>query len=889
MLQIEVLGKYVPVINLVTNGGLAGGAGFTFPSGWNGISVGASWNCDGDQFTWIVTGPGQSPRIWNIVPIVLPAGDYVIKFDVVSIDPGVTVSADFDNNGSYAISGITTPGTKTIPVNGYEPAHFDTGQIQLFALSSGGPYPANVVFDNIRLEPVDLSPKRGFLKLNPDARAAFVIDNYAVNRDSENPGEYSLPLEIPRGGINDVLLSFYHQIPQNERSHQFNANVYYKGILVYRGVLEISGSNHETYSTFLKILSAGLTGLDVNLRDIDYGPPIELGTNIDDRFTAIKVILDKNYPDTNINFPSVYNPKFYDEKNPNYTNFINLFDNATGTLARPYADPAQIEAVNKSAIVPFVHLMHILKSGFAIDDIRAEGELFDDHDLMQILIPNNVALENSPEKYRAVTQWSGPPIAGASPNDIDHELQLLIPLDTETVDDAGTFNTTTHEYTIAQAGWHSAVGEVNFEVINDVNPGSPDFVQIEVHAYKNGVYESTSPLYTGYNAPGPFTKKYSVRFYADVADIGAQFTLVLEWKGIPHVSTAPNFTYSLIFNSATATFINDTYGTLNQLPDQINIEQHVPDITFGELVNRFVLAYNIDLKYDLLQRKILFDFATTSLGLNPVDVTDKADPKYELVTAKLLFKAFNYDSDSTDELFESKTDQSFEDPNIIATVVKFEDLPTDASVTSGKLGYVRNQVRFFKAEIDQTTGVVTWNFHSFALPDVIHDKFGEIETRPECAPLFMGNAPDPLIPGNEMLVPVIHQVGESALFGLGPSPFGLRQVMWRGWQVQSDGSSVYPGASSGMYSFLGAQIADRTLIWEDTAGIFELNWEAWVTALHRAEGVTLTLNYNILDLITFNINRKIRFNNRTLIVKNLQYELGEFIEPAKAECVLLKG
>lgn len=139
---------------MVVNGALSGGSGSTPPSGWFDLPTGATVSWNSNQYSATVTAALQSPRFRNTTPIVPPFGNYELSFEIMSIDPGITVQATFDN-GVFTSSAFTTTGVKTLSIPNYDPDNYVDGYIRIFVLANGGPYPATAVIDNVSLVRVE--------------------------------------------------------------------------------------------------------------------------------------------------------------------------------------------------------------------------------------------------------------------------------------------------------------------------------------------------------------------------------------------------------------------------------------------------------------------------------------------------------------------------------------------------------------------------------------------------------------------------------------------------------------------------------------------------------------------------------------------------------------
>jgi hypothetical protein len=715
---------------------------------------------------------------------------------------------------------------------------------------------------------------RAFARLFPDARASFVVDNLSL-QDSVSPGEYSLPMKFPRKCINDVLFDFFHEIPKTDRKYQWKANVYFNGQIKYSGTLELLRSNDESFDGYIKILTGGLTCLDLKLPDINMGDPIDLGATLDDRIDTLSATLTQSYPDSYYALPCIKNAKFYDSQNPTYQNYLNLYDNATGKLKKPYIETSTPgTAHNPSAIVPMPYLVHVIKSGFAMSSMKASGPFLNDTEIKQLYIYNNRSLDAAYNKYKVEASLTVP-FTESAPNPA-----IIVPhsivLDTEVSDPDTIFDPTTGQYTISAMGYHRIRGKINFTINN---PDS-DTITLRMSVFKNltGAFGSTV-FYTGAASGGTLNIDFHANYFFDASDIGSTIMPRMTFQGVG------GNTFSVTVNSVTASIENSSYLEWNQLTPTLDLRNHVPDITFGDLIARIRNTFNLKIDYDLLTKSVVFDFADTVFDELPIDLTLKSNPEYVFDNDSIRYKLLNYEFDSTDELCDAKLDQDFDDTRIIGDYNAYDDLPTD-NVDALKLAYVKNLNRFLESQIDAGTGALSWTLYSEGFPDEVVDPEGDIEIKPECAPLIMYRDEDPNNLGSFMLIPAILQVGTSAMHGIGENEFALRLSFYRGMGYQSDGSSLYPFSTSGNRNYSGSVIGDRTLWWHSEYGLIQTNWSRWLKAIHKAPKVTITVNFNLLDFINFKINKRFRYRTRNMLMRSIQYEMGSRIEPAKAEMIL---
>lgn len=709
--------------------------------------------------------------------------------------------------------------------------------------------------------------------LEEKARLSFVIDNFAVLSDIK-PGEYSLPINFPRKSVNDMIFDYFHQVDKEHRLKEYRAHVFFNGALIYAGTLNITDSSDEVYEGFLTLRAGSLTSFDLKLSEIDFGGTISIaGATYDDRLDTLAATYPLNYPDIEYCIPPIYSPQFFNFLNAQYLGWINCYDPSTGKPARNYIDNTTNLASNINAIVPMLYLQFIIEKALATDKLTLAGNFFEDDDLKKLFVYNSREIVKNYPDFKVIAEARGVP-------NIPDPHPLIF--DTEIQDPGGYHDNALGEYTVQAEGTHYFIGYIDYDITNPNGDNNNLIFNIK----ESGITLAGDLFGSGNQASGNYIKPFWVEYYFAPADIGKKIKFEID---IQRFGTAAA-TFDL--NTARITIENGSIAFLNQLPGGFNPADHVPDITFRELLEAFRDTFNISLKYDLLGHQLIIDKVEATFDQDVIDITEKTTGIHQISDELIKYKLLNYTFDESDSLSESKKDFPF--TGILGSVTHKADLDslvvgmdTDSGYI-GAVGYVTSLNQFFQISAI-SGGNITWNFISHGWPDYVIDELnGDEEILPECSPLFMNQFPNPPAGGPENIIaPMIQQIGNSIQFNFlnGGNEFGLRLMFFWGMVNADDNATEYPLASSSNYDINGNRLGEYTLHWWGDDGLIEKFWKQWLEALQSGELYLVDLNYNLLDLVNFDINRVFRYRTRTFVMKSFQYEIGKTISPVNVEMI----
>lgn len=146
----------------------------------------------------------------------------------------------------------------------------------------------------------------------------------------------------------------------------------------------------EAKLTILSIQGAKLTGqIDYGYEDIpNYDKKLSdlplAQFDVDDIHTYAKNICAKNYPEVNFNFPRMFTKKYSpdDELWDAFDGYYNDLKPDGSEMRRNYLD-ADLNIFNLNIIHPCPHILYLLKTGFADKGLTLKGDILNDQDLAQ--------------------------------------------------------------------------------------------------------------------------------------------------------------------------------------------------------------------------------------------------------------------------------------------------------------------------------------------------------------------------------------------------------------------------------------------------------------------------------------------------------------------------
>jgi len=699
------------------------------------------------------------------------------------------------------------------------------------------------------------------LDLEDSTRAQLNFHNSAFD-DDIIIGDYSLPFTIPLSPRNRKVLGFSDMVNLAGRMWSYPCILLKGTIPLISGFFEVTEVNKKTRTATgnIRYGLAGLTVTDMLLKDIDYGGDIVLDEFPGDFeiFGIFQNIILENYPVVPFNFPMHKNSIFYKlgdvDLNPDFTGIINYWYADTIENNRPY---------NLTTLIPFPYLMFVLEKGFWMDGYTIEGSFVDHPVLQQLCIQNNYALDERENEDNA--RWKA-----HLDNDqtITGEDDILFDTDfaPDGYDPANRYDPGTGIGLIAEEGMHDIEVKINYDF--DDNGGSSYDVVVRIYKGASLLHMNILNLLTA--GTGSFTV-HPAAFAFTNADIGVPMRVTVEIT-----SNVPGAFFRSVEDGSYWKVTNLTNQGYNVFAPVMNIQNHVPNIKFGELLTAISTAYKLQFTFDYKNKVVSIDFVNDYIEDDPVHWEKKALKDHIIRNDKTAIKNINYEFPDDDELVKGNF-LIFDGLTYLGEFTNRWDLPAPTQVLD--FAYVESQAKYYQVKIVDT--VKTWVAIVDNYYDIPINENGEIEIRAKCPPMFMT---DVELHGLNYLMPHIEQKGTSLAFGTGINPCSLRLVLWGGLQYDKDNSQTYPFATSNRFTANGNSLWNLILQFEYDFNLIDLFLEKWLRMMSNNEFFIKEMKLHLLDLVKLNVNKKVFFDQAQFLIKNLGIGVGKDLGITTIEC-----
>jgi hypothetical protein len=246
------------------------------------------------------------------------------------------------------------------------------------------------------------------LDLDPSISIPLEIYNPAFN----DVGTRTLDFSFPWTENNKIICGFINRITTDFTAElqcviNFNSNI------LFTGTLKIKSSNDKTGSAYILLENSDYYYLakQLSLKDVNYGSDVVLGVTSQDIVDYARAIVDLTYPNTNFNFPLIYNPKLYGDDNENNLSYNLVMNGAwdpLNDLFRLNSIQQVVNTDNPYTLCAFLYLHYIVSKIISHFGYQAKGTFLTNTDLKRLLVYNNYPLDWNEKKYyaRAETETS---------------------------------------------------------------------------------------------------------------------------------------------------------------------------------------------------------------------------------------------------------------------------------------------------------------------------------------------------------------------------------------------------------------------------------------------------------------------------------------------------
>lgn len=644
-------------------------------------------------------------------------------------------------------------------------------------------------------------------------------------------GDVSFPFELPVTPTLIKAVGALHLIDIVDKTLEFDCIIHTHGVNRGEGKLIIQKCNSKFYSVNLVAGLAGMSIMSKKLPEFDYGGARTIGTDTATVIAHANAQVLLNYPAADYNFPVIKNNSFYGSANTGFSGVINRWNTFTNSF-QPNGQLG-ISEINQDVLVPQPYLLYVLKTCFAEAGIEIAGDFTQHSDIQQAMLYSNRGLDKRLPWIDVKAELSAPYTVPGLPHDMT--------FDTELADPYGFYDHTASLYEIQFPGKHQVTVYV---IVNISGIGGVGSAIINVQ--KEGVTVDTwspSSVNNGYN-----TWSHTFEFTADSSNAGEDITVQMIVS-----DTAPMSTPTVTVSTAMLTIGNAAPGIINMYDTELDVANHVPDITLGELLRRLRGApFFLNISLDRLNRKVSLDFTANTLNSAPdEDLTGMVYPnpstEFEPVGGYTVSMEFPSGDALTQNNFKEVPSASY-----LGSFATLQAAPLAIDALD-QIIYVENLNVYYRSELQ--FGIPSWTMFTDRHYDVVLGD-GSTEVKSLITPLLMREASSATIPGSGGIVPALDQKGQSPIFGNSLSTFtDTRIIIWKGMQ-QGVGGDVYPLATSMNMNYNGDTVGTIALRNDGADGLVAEYGTSWLEILMRGEILRGMVHFTLNQLLRFTSGKK---------------------------------
>jgi len=640
------------------------------------------------------------------------------------------------------------------------------------------------------------------LELRVDTQALEIKDvsfNLTIKTPlSSEKGSFIFQVTIPYTNVNALAFNFPFRLNRMEVvTAEKSGEINYNGIKLQEGLWYANSSNAKTIQLEMYIGSGLFYDLIEN-KNLPEFFDVDLSYLSIVKHAEAQILLA--YPAVIHNFPSIYNPKFYDDKNENFGGIINHFVTVT------FYDLKN----SNNTLIPQLYLLYIIKRIFEYLEYSVSGAVLEDAMLKKAMIYNNYALDEIETKYFVrATQTAQEEIQASGE---------IIPIDDDSTGDNedadSCWNTTTYKYTTKEEEIHNCKLNIKAYHYDYDTDQTVTFVP-----YVDGVAQNSLAVHY-YVAAADFKTwitrepEFSIPISAVQASSNVLIHFVVEFYDTTGQTVGVIKEGLLTINQVTA-------SNVNRFKNSINYKNHVPDIDINEFLNEFYITAQILPVFDHKQRKVELIFLDDLIKSNKQETFDDGLVKDTLKVYKNDYAGlkFNFDFQGPDDLLTDNFIDVTED--IITGTVETYNLLPACPVNS--IYFVTSLNCYYKYVYDEETETSDWVAYSDNyLPYILDD--GEKPIKTKLAPMLMRCIKD--FTNVSRNLPSISAPGTSLIYDL-QNDFPLRIMFYYGIDL-SETLYSYPLASTTKLSTLGDTILTINWQWDEITVRYWTNVILWL-------------------------------------------------------------
>jgi hypothetical protein len=691
-----------------------------------------------------------------------------------------------------------------------------------------------------------------FLDLSPDANIR--IDSITSMFQTEVfQGSYSFPFELKWTPANMNALGFPTVIEVIGREKKWNAELYWKQTKRAACKLVLQKATRRSITVNLVVGIASLSVFEKKLSEINLGGDRYLGYRQEDIIGFADSLTGLNYPATAFNFPSISWPNFYGNNNPDFAGVANRYDINNQTYQpniRSTSSP-----INTNTLVPVVFSAYIIRQAFLEEGFQVAGDVFQDPEILQHQTCHNNSIDDVRGQYYLRADVTTPFTVN---HGVDNRVYFNNDVDLPSVDTYEIYDASNCFFVIEAEATYEIAVTVQLDI-----PAPAQYGVAAINLYRDGAVPVASATFT-VNTGGVQSFTHVFTFTAVTADVGSTFYAETGYSDsfLGYLNVNCEGGTLSVRSSLYPTDQLHTESDFNRFKTTINLQQHVPDVTFGEFFEALRGTFNISASLDISTAQVNLNLINNSISQQPdADYSAKVTRDYSI----------EYDADPKGYTFGwlfpgADSDENFKAFNfdqLVASVLNFATLPP-AVGNEDKFAIVLNQNRVFQSKFDTALSIQVWQYYTDYYYDFTITPAGliaaaadAIDARAKASPLLMTNKSNV---GGQCLMPHTLTAGKSTAFDTGSvDSKDIRFVFWRGLQPGASGN-LYPCSGTTRYNFTGAIVGTYQLHFQQS--LFFTFWQKWVNILMRGEFIRRFIRLDIADLLAMSeLPKRIGFRN----------------------------
>lgn len=691
--------------------------------------------------------------------------------------------------------------------------------------------------------------------------------------DIENTfeGSFIFNFTIPGTDKNNSIFSYPYRLTKHELSNlSIDGRVVFNGIGFIEGTYKVIKATKRAIQLRLNADAGAYNSLikGVKVPDI-FTETVSLGETTQDVIDHANAQVEKDYPDTDYNFPVIYNPYFYgpleaenDDDvilNPDYKKYMNLWDPENDTFL-------DNSSLNQNTLVPQFFVFYVLKKCFTYFGYSITGKLFSDTELIQLMMYNNFALDKMGEIIetdlaRASNYFIDQVIADGSSH-----LWTVCELNNDSTspnqDPNDNFDLTTETYEIKSAGTHAVTLIMKYTETYEAHYG------IYVKVYKDGV--ALSNALTLPNPDQTYTFESTYEF--DSGDIGSKLDVRASRQKPGWGFTIETYDIQVQILSGVGQVGENIFAK------KIIYSNHMPDMLISDFVSAFFISFGIIPFFNhrmktvelVLIRDILRSFKQIKFIENPIRNSIEVKPNdYSGIK-------FFFNWGSNDEYLQDNFKELIYD--IIAEINAKGQYPSTEEINV--LVYIKNINQYYIRAFNHQ-GYLVWQYFTDNGHEQVYDD-GTKVINIDASPLLMTTEVNPITGSGYWLVPKTYAKGTSEAFNTGKYPFDLRFFFWRGIQ-NFYVDLTYPMGSVTVYAYNGNKMGfNYEYKLNGQYGLINTWYSEYIEWLQRRQPITFKIQLSLKEIAQLELSRKHRCLEWLYLMKKVEIPIGNRkVDPAR--------